>query len=266
MKAKNPSGRRTRQGVLAAIALLGLGICHGPAMSQEAIDPEPEAILQAMASYLGGLSTFSADYDTDNEVITHDGQKLQFSSSGTMVAQRPDRLYVHRRGTFGDGEVYVAGSAITLVSITNNAYAQFEGAGTIDDAITTIRSATGLDAPGADLLYADVYPGLMTDVRSSTYVGTGFVNGVECHHLAFRAANVDWQIWIQTGDAPLPLKFVITSAWMTGAPQYAIRIRNWQVGQAVDAARFQFAPPQGATKVDTIEVNELGEPMLVEGQ
>ena len=35
-----------------------------------------------MQSYLGGLQAFSAGYDVEIDVITQQGEKLQFSSSG----------------------------------------------------------------------------------------------------------------------------------------------------------------------------------------
>ena len=78
--------------------------------------------------------------------------------------------------------------------------------GTIDDALDTLHVEIGLDAPGADLFYADPYISLSSGVVSSAYLGTDYVNGVECHHLAFREAKTDWQLWVQVGDAPLPMK------------------------------------------------------------
>jgi hypothetical protein len=39
----------------------------------------------------------------------------------------------------------------------------------------------------------------------------GAVIGVECDHLAFRNADTDWQIWIESGAKPIPRKYVITS-------------------------------------------------------
>jgi hypothetical protein len=44
---------------------------------------------------------------------------------------------------------------------------------------------------------------LVTDAK---YLGTGIIGGVECDHLAFRDADVDWQIWIATGDRPYPCR------------------------------------------------------------
>jgi hypothetical protein len=86
---------------------------------------------------------------------------------------------------------------------------------------------TGLNAPGADLLFSDPYAILSAGIESSVYIGIAYVNGIACHHLAFREAKVDWQLWVQTGDEPFPMKYIITSKWVTGAPQYEVRLREW---------------------------------------
>ena len=73
---------------------------------------------------------------------------------------------------------------------------------------------------------------------------------MSCDHLAFRTDAVDWQIWVRKGDQPLPLKYVITTKWVTGAPQYALRLSNWNVAPEVDAKLFSFAPPADAKKLE----------------
>ena len=78
-------------------------------------------------------------------------------------------------------------------------------------------------------------------------------------HLAFRKDKVDWQIWVRTGVQPLPVKYVITSKWMTGAPQYTLHLYDWNARPQVPDSRFTFTPPEGAKKIDAIVVNELGE-------
>ena len=85
------------------------------------------------------------------------------------------------------------------------------------------------------------------------------VGGVESHHLAFRGPRVDWQIWIQDGANPLPMKYVITSKWVAGAPQYSVRFRNWKTNPKIDAARFEFEVPSGARELKTLSINEVGE-------
>ncbi|MBW1932568.1 MAG: DUF2092 domain-containing protein [Deltaproteobacteria bacterium] len=48
----------------------------------------------------------------------------------------------------------------------------------------------------------------------------------------------------------MPMKYVITAKWQTGAPQYEIRLRDWDT---------KFSVPDGAIKLKTIMVNETGE-------
>jgi hypothetical protein len=211
-----------------------------------------------MSNYLGGLAAFSVQGDVDDEVIDLAGQKLQLSGSANLVVERPNHFYAQRQGPLADVEAIFDGQTLTLHGKGHQVYAPLEAPGTIDQAITQLRAETGLDAPAGDLFYADPYPGLMTDVMSGAYIGTAYVNGTECHHLAFRAAKVDWQIWIQTGDRPLPMKYVITSKWVTGAPEYAVRFRDWNTEPKIEAARFSFVPPPGAKRLENIVADQLG--------
>ena len=89
----------------------------------------------------------------------------------------------------------------------------------------------------------------------------GVVDGVECEHLAFRTPDTDWQIWIETGDRPVPHKYVITSKTLAGAPQYTLRIKDWKTDPIADADAFTFKAPEGATKasLDSEVMIELDE-------
>jgi hypothetical protein len=64
---------------------------------------------------------------------------------------------------------------------------------------------------------------------------------------------------VSAGDQPLPLRYVITSKWQTGAPEYSLRLSNWNVAPTVDAARFTFTPPADATKLTSVEFDEIGQ-------
>jgi hypothetical protein len=250
--------------VLVFIILLGV---TGAATSQAAdnIDPDADKILRSMSTYLGGLSSFSVNADLDHEIVDLAGQKLLSSSSGTIIINRPGKLYGHRLGPLIDMVIIFDGKTMTLNEKNSNVYAQIEGSGNIDDALRAI-SFIGLDAPAADLLYADSYAGLVTDVTKGAYLGTAYVQGLECYHLAFRATMVDWQLWIQTGDTPLPMKYVITSKWLTGAPQYVVGFRDWNTKPQIEADQFTFTMPDGARNLETILVNEVGELMIEGGQ
>lgn len=244
---------------LALAILLAVSLTTAPAFSADDIDPEADRILKSMSSYLAGAKAFSMNADIDFEVVTLNGQKLQLSSYATTVLERPSKFHIRRRGMIADAEFIFDGKTLTLHGKTRNVYAQLEVPGTIDDAIRAYELETGLPAPGADLLFADPYAVLSSGVVNSTYLGTAYVNGTECHHLAFREDKVDWQLWVKTGDEPLPMKYVITTKWHTAAPQYEIRLRDWTLGPKIDDKQFAFSIPDGARKLETIPVEEMHE-------
>lgn len=245
--------------VPASLLSIGLGLASVPVLADGSIDPDASSILRAMADHLGGLPAFSAQADVDNEVIDLQGQKLQLSSSVNLVVQRPGNLYVHRHGPFADVEFFFDGKTMSVYGRELNVYAQFPALGAIKDGVEEMRIETGLDAPGADLLFADPYQALTEDAISGTYRGTAFVNGVECDYLTFRGNRADWQLWVTHGERPLPMKYVITTKWLTGAPQYSVRFRNWNTEPSIAETQFAFAPPEGARSVETLSAGKAGE-------
>lgn len=128
-----------------------------------------------------------------------------------------------------------------------------------DAALDEVRASFGIEAAGgADLLYANPYDGLLYEVESGSYLGETLVGGVKAHHLAYRAAEIDWQLWVRAEGPPLPLRYVITSKWMTGAPQFTVQVREWDTEATVSAADVTFAAPAGARALDVIEFDALG--------
>ena len=240
-------------------------LAAGQASVAESLDPDVDKILQSMSSYLGGLPAFSMIADVDNEIVSSDGQKLQLSSFETVVMARPGKFHVHRKGIFGDLTLIFDGQTLTIYGKSLNIYAQKELPGTTDDAIRAVERESRLNAPGADLLFSDPYAILSDGLERSVYIGIAYVNGTACHHLAFRKAKVDWQLWVQTGDEPFPLKYVVTSKWLTGAPQYEVRLREWNPKPRIKKGQFAFSVPKGARRLETIPVNEMGEIIAEEG-
>jgi hypothetical protein len=170
-----------------------------------------------------------------------------------------------RKGPYADVEVTFDGKLISLYGKGMNVYAQIESPGpSIDEAVEEFRMSTGLDAAGADLLSADPYAVLTEGATAGKLVGEAYVGGVACDHLAFRNDAVDWQIWVQKGEQPLPLKYVITTKWVTGAPQYELRLSNWNASAAIDPKVFAFAPPADAKKLERVYSDEVGE-LTLEG-
>ena len=261
------ASRRRRRGASLLAASVGLALSCAPAWSQRAIDKDADDLLLASMNYLKGLKAFSVDYDTDHEIVDKAGQKIQYSASGSMAASRGEGFHMSRKGPYADVELTFDGKVISLYGKAMNVFAQIDSPGpSIDEAVEEFRMSTGLDAAGADLMSSDPYSVLTEGVTEGRLVGDAFVGGVACDHLAFRADGVDWQLWVRKGDEPLPLKYVITTKWVTGAPQYSLRLSNWNVAPTIDSKQFSFTPPAGAKKLAEIYSDEVGELSLEAGQ
>jgi hypothetical protein len=251
-------GQRRPQRLVLTL-LLGAALAAGPALAAEGIDPEVDQVLKSMSDFLAANKSFSVKADIDFEVVTRHGQKLQLSSFAALTVERPVGMYIERSGIFADVQMYFDGKTLTAYGKRNNAYAQLAVDGSNDDAILAYEFETGIPAPGADLLFSNPYAMLSGGIESASYIGTTRIDGIECYHLAFREENVDWQIWVQTGKTPLPMKYVITSTWDAFAPQYQIRFHDWNLQPKVARHQFDFKAPKDATKLELAAFGDSAE-------
>jgi len=243
---------RSALGLLAAMAFTGL-----PAQIVSAEEGEARSILKAMSDYLGRQENLSLKYDAD--VVTPAVEKIQFSASGDVTLSRPNKFRVSRTGGYADVEFISDGSNVTILDRAGNRFAQVPAAGSFDEVVDRLRTEAPLELPGTDLLLSKSYEELMAGVLEAKHIGRGVVEGVECEHLAFRNLDTDWQIWIETGDRPLPRKYVITSKAVGAAPQYTLRLRDWKTGVSPAADAFAFKPPEGASGVAITLLKDIDE-------
>jgi hypothetical protein len=244
------------------MAALGLVLIAGsPAYSQgqfSAVEPKASQLLRKMSDYLASLEQFSVQTENAMEVVLRSGEKIQFDAPAQCSIQRPDKLRAERKGDIINQEFYYDGKTLTLYNSDQKYYATVDAPSTIEKTLDYARESLDLYAPGGDFLYKNVYEILMEDVVSGFYVGLSVVDGVKCNHLAFRGNEVDWQIWIEDGDKPLPKKFVITTKWMTGAPQFTVLVKSWNLSPKLTEDLFTFVPPKGAQRIDFIRLSRGG--------
>jgi hypothetical protein len=214
-------------------------------------EAEAKALLKAMSDYLAAQKSIDITYDNTFEVVTTDKQKIAVAASGDVQLMRPDKLRATRHGGFANVEMILDGKTFTVFGKDANLYVQAPMSGTIDQDINTIREQLHRSLPGADLLSGDVYATLMDGVTDLKDLGSGVIGGKECDHIAARAGDIDWQIWIAQGAEPHPCRYVITTRGIEGQPQYTLTITGFKAGEGVIAAdRFSFTPPAGATKLE----------------
>jgi hypothetical protein len=243
----------------AHVALVGVFIAFS---AQSARADDAAMVLKAMTDYIAAQKSVSATFDSDVEVVTPELEKIQFASSGKFQLSRPDKLRISRTGGYADVQLVYDGKTVSIYGNNAKAYAQADLAGTIDQLVDLIQVKSGAAMPGMDLLLSNAYDEMMSNVILGMHVGQGVIDGVECEHLAFRGADTDWQIWIESGARPVPRKYVITSKTIAGAPQYTLRIKGWNTDVVADADAFVFKPPADAMKASLdsdimVEFDEL---------
>jgi hypothetical protein len=207
-------------------------------------------LLRAMTDYMAAADSISFSYDASLEVVTSANQKLALVSSGSVVLNRPDKLHTTRQGGFADFETFFDGETLTFFGKNANLYVETEAVGTIDELIDVIGEKYDRSPPAADLLTTDSFDKMIEGVTDVKDLGSGVINGQECDFLAFRAEEVDWQIWIAHGDQPYPCRYTVTTRGMASAPQYTIQIRDWSTGDMAPAEEFTFVNTTGAEMVE----------------
>ena len=243
---------------LSAMAFSSI-VMLGISTTVSADEADAKRLLKAMTDYVAAQKTLSFEYDAILDVVTKNEQTLSLASSGSVTLKRPDMIHVTRAGGFADVEMNFDGKTLTILGKNLNLYAQQEMPGTLSHLVDELRFKHNRPLPAADLLLPDAYKALMNDVVDVKDLGSGVIGGVECDFLAFRAKEVDWQIWIAHGERPYPCRYTITTKDLPGSPQYTIQIRDWKTGGEVAATDFSFKNTTDAKRVDLKDLQGTGD-------
>jgi hypothetical protein len=241
-------------------AALVLSICiMAPAWSAEApkkakapdIDPNAREVLQQMCDFLKNLQQFSVQAEITEDVLLTSGQRIQYGRSVEASVRRPDRFRAKSVGDTDNRLLVYDGKTITLMDRSKNLYTTIAAPPTIDAALEHAIQAFNLRAPLADLIYTKSYEYLTEGALSGFSVGLSKVQGVPCHHLAFREKDIDWQIWIEDSQTPLPCKFLITDKTAQGL-QFTALFTKWNTSPQFEEGLFTFVAPKEAEKIDIL--------------
>ena len=264
-------GTKTRTLILVAIFLLFLpGWAGGTTGSSEAKDvkkapaaPDPEKILRNMTNFMKSLQQFSFRADVTNDQVYTEGKKLQYSLDLEVAVRRPNKMRVNGQGDLENPEVFYDGLTLTLYNKDQNLFAITPMPPTIDEALTKAYHDFGLQVALADLVCTNAYELMMRNVTHSLYVGLHRVRGVLCHHLAFDQEDIQWQIWIEAGDKPLPRKLLINQKKLLGEPQWTAYLTDWNLSPQLPDNIFTFVPPTGAHQIDFLPSSKATAPNSV---
>ena len=222
-----------------------------PPKKAKAPDLEPKAgeVLKQMCDYLKNLQQFSVQAEITEDVLLTSGQRIQFARSVEASVRRPDRLWAESAGDTDKRQFFYDGKTFTIYGNTNKFYASVPAPATIHELLDVAQERYAIDLPFRDLFAWGTDRADVAAIQSAIFIGPTKIDNVPCDHYAFRNVDVDWQIWIQQGEKPLPRKLVITTMDEEQHPQY-VSMMNWNLSPKINNKLFTFVPPKDAHKIE----------------
>jgi hypothetical protein len=215
---------------------------------QAKVDQTAVQAIQAMSKYLSSLNSFRLDTDGSLDVVTADGQRIQMDGSTVYEVKKPGFVIKYT----SDKKLrnfYYDGKQFTVYSPNLGFYASVPAPPTNREVLDAIYNRYGIRLPLEDLFrWNDSNAQRIENFRAAFNLGTVTLGGVKTTHYAFREPDVDWEIWIQDGDKPLPLKLSIVDRTDPARPAFTTRLK-WTVNPALNASDFTFVPGPDAMKI-----------------
>lgn len=232
----------------AAAACLAISAGFAQEKAATTIDPQAIAALEKMGAYLRSLKSFEVMGTTLTDDVIENNMKIQLAGNTKLEVRRPDRMRVEKLSDRKDRQLFYDGKSITLYGPSVKYYATVPAPPTVRETIEMLTQKYGIEVPLADLFYWGTDKAPVKDIKNAYYLGPATVDGTQTDHYAFRQEGVDWQVWIERGNSPLPRKLVVTSTDEPAQPSYTAMLR-WNVDPKFDESVFTFTPPPGAMRI-----------------
>jgi len=213
------------------------------------IEPDAVQALTRMSAYLGTLTAFDIKAETSLDLIMTDGQKLKLDGANRYIVRRPNAFTVEVATPLKVRRLIYDGKSLTLFAPELGVYATVPAPPTIRATMDEAGERYGLVVPLADLFrWMDPNQKAREPLTAAMLVGPAKVAGVDCDHYAFREDEVDWQIWIEKGDRPIPRKIVIIDRLDPTRPQFEARL-DWDLSPKLTSDTFAFHPDKGVAQI-----------------
>jgi hypothetical protein len=218
-------------------------------MAAGTLDADASAALDRMGAYLRSLGSFRLTSNASTEEVFANSQKLQFLQRTTYTMGGPTSLNVKIDTDSQTREVFYNGKTFTIVAPRAGKYIQLPASGNVGQILTRAYEDWGVDFPVQDLFRWGDASATAERPKEGFKVGSAKIGDVMTDHYAFRQTGVDWQIWIDQGDKPLPRKMVITNLEDAAQPQY-VAYFTWDLKPTIAPGTFDFKPSKTDTRID----------------
>jgi hypothetical protein len=237
-----------------ASPVLAKGGHQANAQESSAIDPDAMDALNKMGAYLRTLKSFQVTADVATDNVLDDGQTIQFTSKVDLVAARPNRMRIEVTDDAGHRFFYFDGKNFTIYGQVVNYYATVPAPPTLAELADNLSDKYGIELPLYDLFQWGTNDANIKKITAAVDIGPSAAEGVTCEQYAFRQEGVEWQIWIELGEFPLPRKLVIRTLTDDAKPQHR-EVLSWNLAPSFSENAFTFDPPADAHRITIAEVN-----------
>jgi len=223
-----------------------------PYAGERKIDPKAEEYMGAACSFLRSQKSFSVHSEATTEQLFQSGRRIQRSRGGTVVLQRPDKLYADFQSDKGHRMMHFDGKTLVINDVDQKVYGKIDSPGTVETMLTAAQDKFNVVLPLADLLYEDPCAALKTSVENAWYLGKSYFAGEYYHHILMSAPEVDLQVWVTEGKQPVIRKIFITYKNEPGEPQFGAVLTDWNFKPRINKAKFDFKPPADAREIQFV--------------
>jgi hypothetical protein len=212
------------------------------------IDPDAIDAVKKMAAYLHTLKSYQIIDDVTQDDVLEDGLIVQSTSKVDYLLARPDRMRIEVTSDEKHRLYLYDGKNFTVWARLVNYYATVPAPPTIGEVFENVTEKYDIELPLYDLYNWGNKDEDINKIKTAIDIGPSTVGGVTCEHYAFHQEGVDWQLWIQLGEFPLPRKLVITTLTDEARPQHSDTL-TWNLAPSFNDGAFAFDPPPDAKRV-----------------
>jgi hypothetical protein len=212
------------------------------------VDPAAVDAVKKMGAYLRTFKAFQVLADVTHDDVLEDGLIVQTNSKVDLLAAAPNRLRIEVTADDKHRLYLYDGKNFTVWARLVNYYATVPAPPTTAELFKKVEEKYDISLPLIDLFKWGTNEDDINKIKTAIDVGPAAVEGVTCEHYAFHQEGVDWQIWIQLGQFPLPRRLVITTLTDEARPQHSDTL-TWNLAPSFNDEAFVFDPPPDAKRV-----------------
>ena len=216
-------------------------------------DADPTALAADSLGRLAKAEAISVDIAIAEEAVLSQGLKIRTLREGSVILSRSQGFKFSRSGALVNQQIAYDGKNVYGIGDKSKVFVSIPVSGTNDEVMDILTEEAGAYLPGRDLFYEDVAEELLAEVQEAHYLGVAPVAGMACHYVVFRGPDVDWHLWINESNM-LPSKYLITSKWMAGAPEFEMTFSNWNLNPNISDQTFVLSAPEGYTQAKFVDM------------